>query len=303
MADPILKWAGGKRSILDNITELFPSEYQSYHEPFLGAGAVVFSVNPATGTINDSNVRLMNFYTQIKERPNEVIKQAESFSNPTADTDPSLPYSEHGRTGKPISEFYYQQRERFNNRPNNEPFDPIDEAALLLYLNRTGFNGLYRENNSGMFNVPIGNYTNPDWIRNDQIQACSDVLQSLELYNTDFTYITDTAKPGDLVYFDPPYKPHQSVSSFTEYTADSFGPHDQKRLLETILELSHNQVYCVISNSGAMTPQYTDTGLHVYTITNTRSISQNTDSRGDVTEILATNYPLIDALKSTTSTT
>lgn len=302
MTDPILKWAGGKRSILDSITELFPTEYESYHEPFLGAGAVVFSLNPETGTVNDSNVRLMNFYTQVKERPEEVIKRAESFLSPTDTTDPDLPYSETGRDGTEISEFYYQQRERFNNRPHGDSVDRIDEAALLLYLNRTGFNGLYRENSSGMFNVPIGRYANPDWIRNEQITSCSAVLQSIDLYNTDFTYITDVAKSGDLVYFDPPYKPQESVASFTEYTSDSFGPKDQQRLLETIFTLSQNNVYCVISNSGAMTQRYTDAGLHVYDINNTRSISQNADSRGEVKEILATNYPLLELTNSISDT-
>ena len=204
MASPILKWAGGKRQLLDELYSRFPQSYNRYHEPFFGGGALFFDLEPDNGTINDTNPRLVNFYKQVRDRPEELIDYLRSFNDPESGPDPDLPFAESNRKGKEIKNYYYQQRERFNNRPYDDDFDELEEAALLLYLNRTCYNGLYRENSTGGFNVPIGRYSNPDWVRADEIQKASHVLDNTEIHNTDFGYVTDEVEEGDLVYFDPP---------------------------------------------------------------------------------------------------
>ena len=142
MAEPILKWAGGKRQLLDEIYARFPSEFNRYHEPFVGGGALFFDLEPTDATINDMNPRLVNFYEQIQANPNDVIESSRSFRDPEADPDSDREFSETLRNGKPVKNYFYQQRALFNRRPNGEEYDPTEEAALLLYLNRTCFNGL-----------------------------------------------------------------------------------------------------------------------------------------------------------------
>ncbi|OYR79002.1 DNA adenine methylase, partial [Halorubrum ezzemoulense] len=166
MAEPILKWAGGKRQILSQIVSHFPPEEDiwGYHEPFFGGGAVFFRECHIHGkTVNDINTRLINFYEVVRDHPRELARELKQFKRPDADPNPDRRFDKTNRKGKEIKNYYYQVRELFNRRPNGEEFDEVEEAAQLLYLNRTCYNGLYRENLSGEFNVPSGNYSNPDW--------------------------------------------------------------------------------------------------------------------------------------------
>lgn len=289
MVNPVLKWAGGKRQLLDELYARFPAEFNHYHEPMFGGGALFFDLEPEDGTINDTNPRLVNFYEQVRDRPEELIDLLKSFSDPENEPDPEREFADTNRKGKEVKNYYYQQRELFNRRPNDESFDELEEAALLLYLNRTCYNGLYRENQSGEFNVPIGRYSNPDWVRKDEIRAASAVLDDTEIFNRDLEYIREYAEEGDLVYFDPPYEPMSPTAYFTDYSAEGFGQEDQERLLELAQELDEKGVHVILSNSGVMFEMYDDAGFHVETEGATRAINSDADNRDEVDEIIATN--------------
>lgn len=291
MVDPILKWAGGKRQLLDELYSRFPATYSHYHEPFFGGGALFFDLEPKDGTINDTNARLINFYKQVRDRPDELIEVLRSFKDPEADPDPARQFSETNRKGKDIKNYYYQQREIFNNRPYGDEYDELEEAALLLYLNRTCYNGLYRENSSGGFNVPIGRYSDPDWVREKEIRKASRVLENTDVYNTDFEYVDDVVEKDDLVYFDPPYEPMSPTAYFTDYAAEGFGKEDQQRLLEFAQELDKQGVYVILSNSGVMYELYDDAGFYVEVEGATRAINSDAQNRDEVEEIIATNIP------------
>ena len=289
MASPTLKWAGGKRQLLDELHSRFPRSYARFHEPFFGGGALFFDLEPENGTINDTNTRLVNFYKQVRDRPDELIGMCRSFKGPESEPDPARNFSDTDRKGEEISNYYYQQRELFNNRPYGDDFDELEEAALLLYLNRTCYNGLYRENSNGGFNVPIGRYSDPDWVRETEVRKASRVLQNTEIFNEDFEYIREEAEGGDLVYFDPPYEPMSPTAYFTDYSAEGFDKDDQKRLLNLTEELDDRGVYVILSNSGVMYEMYDKAGFRVEVEGATRAINSDAENRDEVEEVIATN--------------
>jgi DNA adenine methylase len=296
MAKPVLKWAGGKRQLLAELCARFPGSFDRYHEPFFGGGAVFFDREPAAATVNDTNPRLVNFYEQVRDRPEALIDRLSGFRDPEADPDPGLAFDEETRRGKAVEQYYYQQRARFNERAYGEGWpdddgDRLEEAALLLYLNRTCYNGLYRENGDGGFNVPIGRYADPDWVQADRIRAAGEALTGTEVRNGDFSYVLDVADPGDLVYFDPPYEPMSPTADFAEYSADGFDRDDQERLLEVAVELDERGVWVVLSNSGVTYDRYDEAGFFVEREGATRAINSDASARGEVDEIIATNVP------------
>jgi DNA adenine methylase len=272
MVNPILKWAGGKRQLIPEIINLFPNDYKqrTYHEPFFGSGAVFFKIKPKKGSINDINSRLMKFYKIVRDKPEELIKEAGKY-----------PY--HKST-------YYKLRDHFNNGELN----PVEEAALLLYFNKTGFNGLYRENSKGQFNVPFGRYKNPTIVPENKIRKASKILKNIEILNQDFSYVQEYVEPGDLCYFDPPYQPVSDTANFTSYFADGFELDDQIKLLNTCIELNEKEVYFVLSNS------YVEPIIEMYEpvedfrivpVEARRSINSKANNRGPVKESLITNIP------------
>jgi DNA adenine methylase len=275
MAEPILKWAGGKRQLLSEITARFPVEYDSYHEPFIGGGAVFFALEPTRSSINDINARLVNFYKVVREWPEDLIAE--------------------NKTHVHSDEYYYDARDEFNelrNIADKTADEAVREASLLLYLNRTGFNGLYRENQSGEFNVPVGNYANPDWVRTDAIRAAHKVLQDTTIHNEDFGYVTDEVEAGDLVYFDPPYQPVSETANFNDYHAEGFDKDDQKRLRDVAVELRDAGAYVVLSNSPPVAELYQDYDeFTVDTVGATRAINSDAENRDEVAEVLITNVP------------
>lgn len=297
MVKPILKWAGGKRQLLDEIYSRFPDDYEHYHEPFFGGGAVFFDLEPDDATINDTNPRLVNFYEVVRDNPEELISRLREFDDPESSPDESQKFADENWKGKEVEQFFYQQRARFNRRAYadvewpTDGEDRIEEAALLLYLNRTCYNGLYRENSSGGFNVPIGSYSDPDWVMADRIRAAHRVFVNTDIRNEDFEYVVNVAEGGDLVYLDPPYQPMSATANFAEYSAEGFGREDQERLLETVKQLDKMGVYFVLSNSGVMYEMYDDAGFIVEKEGATRSINSDGTSRGEVDEIIATNVP------------
>ncbi|MFC5279060.1 DNA adenine methylase [Halorubrum rubrum] len=291
MAEPILKWAGGKRQLLDALYARFPESYGRYHEPFVGGGALFFDLEPDAGTINDANPRLVSLYERVRDEPDRLIERLESFADPESDPDPNLPYAETTQRGREVESYYYQQRARFNDRPYAGEYDPLEEAALLVYLNRTCYNGLYRENADGGFNVPIGRYADPDWVKRDRIRRASGALENVEIRNRDFEYVLEAADPGDLVYFDPPYEPMSPTADFTAYSADGFDREDQERLIEAATTLDERGVSVLVSNSGVTYDRYAEAGFHVDTVDATRAINSDVDGRAAVDEVIATNVP------------
>ncbi|WP_436925081.1 DNA adenine methylase [Halosimplex amylolyticum] len=296
MAQPVLKWAGGKRQLLDALYARFPASFDRYHEPFFGGGAVFFDLEPAAASVNDTNPRLVNFYEQVRDRPEALIERLREFRDPESDPDPELAFAAETRRGDAVEQYYYQQRARFNERAYGEDWpesddDRLEEAALLLYLNRTCYNGLYRENSDGGFNVPIGRYADPDWVQAERIREAARALRGTEVRNGDFGYVLDAADPGDLVYFDPPYEPMSPTADFAEYSAEGFGRADQERLLEVARELDERGVSVVLSNSGVTYDRYDEAGFSVEREGATRAINSDASSRGEVDEIVATNVP------------
>ena len=270
MADPILKWAGGKRQLIPRILAIFPKDYKqkTYHEPFFGGGALFFKIKPKQGSINDVNPRLMNFYRVVRDCPDELIELAKTYR--------------HGK------EEFYRLRDRFN-----EPgLSDIEDASLLLYLNKTAFNGLYRVNSKGKFNVPFGRYKNPLIVDERRISKASKILKNVDVLCTDFTYVIDYSKEGDLCYFDPPYLPVSDTADFTSYSKDGFNFSDQIRLRDTCVRLDKKGVLFVLSNSYVETlvDKYLDVdNFRVEVVQANRAINSKGDMRGPVDEILVTN--------------
>ena len=261
----ILKWAGGKRSLAPAIVATFPPDYaeRRYHEPFLGGGAVFFAVKPRRGTANDVNPRLVNFYRVVRDEPAALIAEASKH-----------PYEK---------ETYYRLRERFNAGG----LDPVEDAAILLYLNKTGYNGLYRVNSRGVFNVPFGTYRNPKIVSESDILDASEALGRVELRCEDFSYLLDEAREGDLVYLDPPYEPLSRTSNFNTYSPTGFSWSEQERLAGIVRELDRRGVLFTLSNSEPVKRLYR--GFRVRVVHANRSINTKTSARGPVREIIVTN--------------
>ncbi|MFC7097089.1 DNA adenine methylase [Halobaculum marinum] len=286
MVEPILKWAGGKRQLLSEITAQFPVAFDRYHEPFIGGGAVFFHLEPDAGSLNDLNDRLTTLYEVIRDRDPEVL-------------------IEENRSHEHSEEYYYDARDEFNELhavADKTDQQRLREASLFVYLNRTCFNGLYRENSSGEFNVPVGRYANPDWVQADRIRALHEVLQDTTIHNEDFEYVREAATAGDLVYFDPPYEPVSTTANFNDYHAEGFGKDDQKRLRDLAVDLDEAGVSVVLSNSPPVAELYEEYDqFEVNVVQATRAINSDADNRGEVAEVLITNVPVDEQRRTTLS--
>ena len=274
MARPVLKWAGGKRRLRFELERLIPGDYKdrSYHEPFFGGGAIFFHFEPTCGTINDINVRLMNFYRVVKERPLDLIEEVRRYE-----------YSK---------EQYYECRRMFNE----EELGPVEEAAILLYMNKTGYNGLYRVNSKGKYNVPFGRFKNPTIVHEDRILRASELFSRMEIYSERFPYVKDVAVEGDIVYLDPPYLPEEDVLRFTAYSTKGFGLEDHLLLMDLCKKLDDKGVLFIQSNS--FVPPIVDAcekyGFTVHQVNVSRAINRVITDRGRIPEVLITNIPISD---------
>lgn len=242
MAEPMLKWAGGKRSMLDEILPRLPSssQFNRYFEPFVGGGAVFFALEPNNGYINDINPRLVNFYEQVKANPEQIISTNEAL-------DDELKSSQD----EGDDEFYYNKRDEFNSLRDDPDScdDPVREASLLLFLNRTCYNGLYRTNQKGEFNVPVGRKWTEISVIEPRVRKCHRVLQNTTITQQDFTYVEDAAEKNDLVFFDPPYPSVRKTGSFEKYHPGGFGVDRHKELRDLAIELHEKGVYVMITNA------------------------------------------------------
>jgi DNA adenine methylase len=266
-AKPFVKWAGGKRQLLDELTKGLP-DFHAYHEPFLGGGAFFFRLESENrikkAYLCDSNRELINAYSFIRTQVFELMAELASpeyANNPVA---------------------YYKIRA-------SNPTSKVERAARFIYLNKTAFNGLYRVNSKGGFNVPFGKYENPRILDSENLLRVHRALQKDDLYCGDFTIVLKNARRGDLVYFDPPYHPI-SKTSFTGYTKNSFYEKDQERLMRTYKALDSRGCYVILSNSYSefISDLYAEFEPEV--VYASRAINCKGDKRGKVRELIVRNW-------------
>ncbi|WP_414752397.1 DNA adenine methylase [Anabaena sp. CCY 9910] len=265
---PFLKWAGGKSRLIPQYLSHLPKNYRTYHEPFLGGGALFFYLQPSKSILTDINSELITTYRCVRDRIEELISLLKEHK------------SQHNR------DYYYSVR---GKTVDNE----LEQAARFIYLNKTCYNGLYRVNSQGRFNVPLGKYHNPNICQEDLLRAASNVLATSEIKQADFTEVLNYATGSeDFVFFDPPYYPISSTSYFTGYSKNSFGEKDQLILRNTCVELASRGVKVVVCNSDSefIKNIYQEIGFNIYFIEAKRSINSNIKKRGLVKELLITSY-------------
>lgn len=271
-----IKWAGGKLQLLDQLKPLFPKKFNNYFEPFVGSGAVAFYIlstfQPNNVFLSDTNGELINAFTVIKTAPNPLITKLKRHKK------------NHIVNG---SAYYYKLRQI-----NPLGLSSIDRAARFIYLNKTCFNGLYRVNSHGQFNVPIGSYTNPDIVQEDKIKRINKILRipGIQLATQHFKDAIQHAKAGDFIYFDPPYHPIAKGKSFTTYTKDAFLENEQKILAQIFIELDKRGCFVMESNSNTsfIKKLYSDYNFNF--VKAKRLINSNAAGRGKITELIITNY-------------
>jgi DNA adenine methylase len=271
LAQPFLKWAGGKRQLLPEIRKYLPQKIKTYYEPFIGAGAVLFDIQPKKAVINDINTELVNVYETIKNHADELIEDLKKHEND--------------------KDYFYEIRD-LDRRPEYKQLSPIERASRIIYLNKTCFNGLFRVNSQGQFNVPFGKYKNPQIVNEVVIRAVHNYLSSndVQIMNEDFEAVVETAKKGDFVYFDPPYDPVSDTSSFTGYSLDGFNKDDQKRLKYLFVELDKRGVNVMLSNSATDFIKELYEGFNIQIVSASRNINANASGRGKIDEVLVMNY-------------
>lgn len=274
-AKPFLKWVGGKGQLLEQFETLLPKKYNSYFEPFIGGGAVFFSINPKKAHINDINETLVNTYLHIKNDVDKLIKSLKKLEKEFISKD-----------NDSRKEFYYSLREKYNSLPAND----FKKSLYFLFFNKTAFNGVYRENSKGGFNVPMGSYKNPKIVDEENLRAVSSALSRTKITSGSFYDAVKNAKAGDFVYFDPPYHPLSETSSFTSYSKDSFSKDDQIKLRDLFVELDKKGVYVMLSNSSAPFIQEIYSGYTQIPVFANRMINSKADKRGKILEVVIINY-------------
>lgn len=274
MARPFLKWAGGKTALLPKLLEAAPERIETYYEPFLGGGALFFALQSerrfAQAVLSDSNEQLINAWTQVRDAPDDLIEALGVFQRK---------YRE--RSAEERAEFYYIVRGKRSSCD-------LGGAARLIFLNKTCFNGLYRVNSRGEFNVPHGRYANPTICDQQNLHAVSEALQGVELRVSDFADAPSRAGAGDFVYFDPPYVPLSETANFTAYTKSEFGPAEQRRLAQTASRLARQGASVALSNSGhpEVAALYGGDAFEVSEVEAPRAINSDATRRGRVREYL-----------------
>lgn len=268
-ASPVVKWVGGKTKLLPELLSRLPERFGRYYEPFAGGAAMFFRIAPKRAVLADSNHDLVGLYTAIAKDVGAVIRRLE------------LHHKAHSES------HYYETRERWNDREVS--WSTPERAAAFIYLNKTCFNGLWRVNRSGAFNVPIGRYTDPPICVPDNLRAAQQLLARAEIRRGDYREAVRDAKAGDFLYFDPPYDPVTATANFTSYTANVFGHDQQQELADTARALVAKGCYVMLSNSD--TPfirSIYKSGFKIDRVKCARAINSNAAKRGDVDEVIVT---------------
>lgn len=299
-AKPFMKWAGGKGQLIAQFESFFPPQVREgklvkYAEPFIGGGALFFylaqNYNIQESFISDQNKHLILAYLVIQQQVEELICQLEVLQKSYYQLDPEKQKL-----------YFYQVRELFNQNTNHNFLTQINQSAIqqvvyLIFLNRTCFNGLYRVNSKGKFNVPFGGYENPAFFEADNLRAISLVLQRTKIVWGDFEQCCEFVDDKTFVYFDPPYRPLNKTSGFTSYVDEQFNDHEQKRLALFCRQLHQKGAYWMVSNSDPYNEDPTDNffqelyaGFNIATVLASRNINSNGQKRGKISELLITNY-------------
>lgn len=269
---PVVKWVGGKRQLLDEITPLLPKRITTYCEPFLGGGAVLFSIQPSKAIVNDLNKDLIVVYEVIRDDVETLIESLKKHEN--------------------TSDYFYSIRDMDRNKDSYKLLSKVERASRLLYLNKTCFNGLFRVNSSGEFNSPFGHYKNPNIVNEPVLRAVSKYFNSnnITFYSGDFYKTIENIGRGTFVYLDPPYDPVSDTANFTGYNKGGFDRKEQLRLKEYCDELTRQGIKFLLSNSATefIKSLYSKYDIHI--VQAKRSINSNGSKRGAVDEVLIRNY-------------
>lgn len=289
-AHPFVKWAGGKTQLLPEIRKHYPHRIKKYCEPFVGGGAVLFDVlqkcRPEKVLVNDVNEELINTYLQIKTDCNLLIEQLSELQQN---------YKSQSLEKNKI--LFYEKRLRYNElKINRNDAENLEKAALFIFLNKTCFNGLYRVNKRGEFNVPFNNAKNPLICDEENLRECSELLQNVQMKTGDYSDCKDFIDSETFVYLDPPYRPLTQTSAFTSYSENNFSDKEQLELGKFITEISSKGAKVLASNSDPKNTNKEDnffddlySNFEIERITASRMINSNAKKRGAISELLISN--------------
>ena len=268
-ASPFLKWVGGKSQLLNSFQAYLPETFKAYFEPFTGGAALFYRLRNSNhffrAQLSDQNEELINCYKIVRDHVEDLIRDLKKHVND--------------------EEYFYQLRAVDPSR-----LSEIQRASRLIYLNKTCFNGLYRVNSKGQFNVPFGSYKNPAICNEENLRACSKSLNDVNIMVQPFEEVLSQARKGDFVYFDPPYHPLNCTSNFTSYTKNSFNSEDQKRLAETFAALDKRGCKLMLSNSDCEFIRELYADFRIETVYAIRAINCKATGRGRISEVLILNY-------------
>lgn len=268
-ARPIVKWAGGKTRLLPELVARIPRAFGRYYEPFAGGAALFFHLTPAPATLGDSNPDLVTTYTAVRDDFEGVLAL--------------LAYHKSVNS----LEHFTKVRDNFND-VDRRYWRPRQRAAAFIYLNKTCFNGLWRVNRDGKFNVPYGKYDNPNVCDAETLEAAHTVLQGVDVWEGSYLNTCHGVRPGDFVYFDPPYVPASKTSSFTAYASEGFDENDQRALAAHALELARRGVQVMLSNSDTPLVRELYAGCRIDSVECARAINSRGSGRGPVPEVIVT---------------
>jgi len=268
---PFLKWAGGKRQLLPILKSHLPKQYNTYYEPFVGAGALLFALQPSNAIINDINSELINCYNVIRNNLDKLVDDLKKHKNE--------------------EEYFYHIR-NIDRTDNYFLMGSVERASRTIFLNKTCYNGLFRVNSKGYFNAPFGKYKNPKYINLDNLILVQEYLKnsSVVILNCDFEEAIRDAEKGDFIYLDPPYYPISKTSSFTGYGANGFGEVEQVRLYKVFSELDKRGCFVMLSNSNADFIKTLYKEYNIKLVQANRNINSNANGRGKIDEVLILNY-------------
>lgn len=269
---PVVKWVGGKRQLLDEITPLLPKRVTNYCEPFLGGGAVLFSIQPSKAIVNDLNADLITVYEVIRDDVEALIESLKKHEN--------------------TSEYFYTLRDIDRDKASYQSLSKVEKASRLIYLNKTCFNGLFRVNSSGEFNSPFGHYKNPNIVNEPVLRAVSKYFNTsnITFYSEDFAETLSRVHKGGFVYLDPPYDPVSDTARFTGYNKGGFDRSEQLRLKRCCDELTQRGVKFMLSNSATEFIKELYQEYDITIVKAKRAINADASKRGAIEEVLVRNY-------------
>ena len=294
---PFVKWAGGKKQLLEKLEERMPKEYNRYYEPFIGGGALLLDVQPHIAVINDVNEQLLNVYSQLKANAEAVISKIEEYDSyycgdalECSDTCHYANARDCEEARNCYKEYYLQMREKYNEKIKLQALD-IECAALMIWINKHCFNGLYRVNSKGLFNVPYNNKVNGNSMDKENLKNISQYLNEnkVEIRKGDFEEACKDVEPGDFVYFDSPYIPESTTANFTDYTKEGFNYDAHCRLARLFKQLDAKGIKVMLSNNDVELVHNLYEGFHIENVDAARMINRDASKRKGK-EVIITNY-------------